>query len=113
MFDILNVLIQSIQSIAVILIIIGMLIAFFWKVSFYINLGLGLIITILVMYLVNVVSGDTGLVLGVFLAGLIGSIIVALIGGFYACLKVSFCPRSAFGHFGYQPHPQAFFLLTH
>lgn len=87
MVDILTVLVQSIQSIATVMIIIGMLIAFLWKVSFYINLGLGLIITILVTYLVNAVSGDGGLALGIFFAGLIGSIIIALIGGFLCLLE--------------------------
>lgn len=87
MADTVTILIQSIQSVAVILIIVGMLIAFLWKAAFYINLGLGLIITILVTYLVNAVGGDAGLTLGIFVAGLIGSIIAALIGGFLCLLE--------------------------
>jgi len=85
--DIISILIQSIQSIAVILIIIGMLIAFMWKVAFYVNFALGLIITILVTYLVNAVGKDVGLTATVFIVGLIGSIIIAVIGGVLCLLE--------------------------
>ena len=87
MFDIINVLIQSIQSIAIILIFVGMLIAFLWKAAFYLNLALGVIITVLVTYLVNAVSGDAGLTATVFLLGLVGSVIVAAIGASLCLLE--------------------------
>lgn len=64
-----------------------MLIAFLWKAAFYVNLALGLIITFIVTYLVNVVGKDAGLTAIVFFAGFIGSIIVAAIGGFLCLLE--------------------------
>jgi len=90
---------NSIQSIAVILILIGMLIAFLWKAAFYINLALGLIITSIITYLVHSISGNIQVVGIIFFVGFIGSLIAAALGGFL-CLLEGFI-LSALGFWAY------------
>lgn len=85
--DIISVLVQSIQSISVILIIVGMLIAFLWKAAFYLNLALGLLITFIVTYLVHVVGKNAGFTAGIFFVGFICTLIVAAIGAFLCLLE--------------------------
>jgi len=85
--DIISTLLQSIQSIGALLIIIGMVIAFLWKAAFYVNFGLGLIITLIITYLVHVVGKNAGFTATIFIAGFIATIIIAAIGGFLCLLE--------------------------
>ena len=107
--DPISTLSQVIQSLAGILILGGMVVAFFWKVAFYINLILCLIITFAITYLVYTLNGNIVLTIIIFVAGLFASWAIAAIGGLLTILEG--LALSAFGFWGYfvGSSPSSFF----
>jgi len=85
--DIISILFSALQSTAIFVIIIGMLIAFLWKAAFYLNLALGLMITFALTYVVYTIIKDTGAAATVFFILLICSIAAAAIGGLLCLLQ--------------------------
>jgi hypothetical protein len=76
-----------VQSLAGILIIGGMIVAFLWKAAFYINLILCLIITFALTYLTYNFSGNAVATIVVFFMGLFASWAIAAIGGLLTILE--------------------------
>jgi hypothetical protein len=96
--DIINILTQTIQSVGVLLILGGMLVAFFWKAAAIINLVFGFIITIIATYLVYSITADLGSTATIFIAGLGVTGVVAALGAL-ACILEGFA-LSALGFWG-------------
>lgn len=83
-------------SFGIILIILGLLQAFFWKLAFYMNIVIGLIITITITYIastaVNAINDMLGGLLpnptlGIFLVLLIFTLLAAFLGAILAVLE--------------------------
>lgn len=93
-FDIFRIILEALQGIAILIIIFGMASAFLWKVAFYIQLALGLIVTIIATYFVYSFTQMLGLpatwALLIFIVGVIASLfqaaraaIMAIVNGFF------------------------------
>jgi len=100
-FDILRIILEALQGIALLIIIFGMASAFLWKLAFYIQLALGLIVTILATYFVYSFTQMLGLpvtwALLVFILGVVASLfqavraaIMAIVNGFFLTWLGSF-----------------------
>jgi DNA-directed RNA polymerase subunit RPC12/RpoP len=94
LMDIFGIIIESLQGISILIMIFGMASAFLWKVAFYVQLGLGLIITIVVTYFIYSFTQMLRLPLTwallVFIIGVIASLIqaaraaiMAIVNGFF------------------------------
>jgi DNA-directed RNA polymerase subunit RPC12/RpoP len=94
LMDIFRIIIESLQGISILVMIFGMASAFLWRVAFYVQLGLGLIVTIIVTYFVYSFTQMLGLpitwALLVFIVGVIASLIqaaraaiMAIVNGFF------------------------------
>jgi Mg2+ and Co2+ transporter CorA len=97
--DIISLLLQTIQNLAVILILCGMLIAFLWKAAAIINLVFGFILTIIATYIVYSVTKDLGSTALVFIIGLVVTGLMAALAAF-ACILEGFV-LSALGFWGF------------
>ena len=78
--DILTILVSAIQQFALLIVILGMLIAFLAKLSFYVNLAIGFILTILVTYLVYSLTQAFAPTAIIFVVGAVGSFVIAAVG---------------------------------
>jgi hypothetical protein len=93
-FEIFRIILQSLQGISILIIIFGMVSAFLWKVAFYIQLALGLILTIIATYFVYSFTQMLRLpatwAILIFIIGIIASLIqaaraaiMAIVNGFF------------------------------
>lgn len=74
-------------GIGIVLVLIGAVQALLWKLAFYINLALGIIVTIFFTYFASLLNiGFTGLAL-IFLVGLGLSVMAAFLGAFLAIVE--------------------------
>lgn len=85
--DIIGLLRDMGGGIGLTLIILGALQAFLWKLAFYINLALGLIVTIVLTYMVSLFNVGFGWLALIFLAGLGLSLMAAFLGAFLAIVE--------------------------
>jgi len=96
--DIIGILSQTIQSIGVILILGGMVIAFLWKVAVIINFIFGFILTLIATYVVHSITGNLGSTALIFIVGLGVTGVIAALGAL-TCILEGFV-LSALGFWG-------------
>jgi hypothetical protein len=82
---------QAIQHIALILILLGFATAFLWKAAFYFHFLLGFVTTLLMTYLVSIVNPDLQLTAIIFFAGVFISLLVAALGGVLCMIEGYTC----------------------
>jgi len=95
---IIEILTQTIQSLGVILILGGMLLAFLWKAAAIVNFVFGFIITLIATYVAYTIGADLVGVGAVFLIGLMVTGVVAALGAL-TCVLEGFV-LSALGFWG-------------
>jgi len=90
-FGIITSILLSLQGIAILLVVFGVISAFLWKIAFYVQLGLGLVVTIIATYsayaatqMLNLPSTWALLVLGI---GIIATLIQAFLAAVMAIVN--------------------------
>jgi ribosomal protein L40E len=79
--DIVGMLLQTIQSIAILLVLFGMLIAFLWKIAAIINFVFGFILTILLTYVIYTITNSLIPTAAMFIGGLMVTFVIAALAG--------------------------------
>jgi len=85
--DPVSILLSSIQQIALLVILLGMITAFLAKLAFFINLIIGFIITFLITYGVFTLTNNIMTSLVVFAVGFVVSFVIAVIGQILTLLE--------------------------